>query len=54
MTSPPTEYPSNWPGARNQPAAPATPAEAVALAVDAFISALTPEEFNQLVQRTRS
>ena len=32
MTSPPTEYPSNWPGARNQPAAPATPTEAIMIA----------------------
>ena len=55
MTSGPTDdaYPSNWPGARNQPAAPATPVEAVMLAIDSFVSALTPEEFTQLVARTR-
>jgi len=56
MTGPPTDYPSNWPGARQPaaaPAVPAAPAEALALAVDSFIAALTPEEFAQLVARTR-
>ena len=53
MTSGPTDYPSNWPGARNQPAAPTTPIEAIQLAFDAYISALTPEEFTRLIQRTR-
>jgi|KBSSwiStaDraftv2_1062776.scaffolds.fasta_scaffold565933_2 hypothetical protein len=53
MTSGPTDYPSNWPGARTQPAAPAPPSEAVALAVDAYIAALTQPEFDQLVSRTR-
>jgi hypothetical protein len=53
MTSPPTDYPSNWPGARNQTTAPATPTEAIMLAIDSFISALSPEEFDQLVARTR-
>jgi hypothetical protein len=53
MTSGPTDYPSNWPGARNQPTAPATPTDAIQLAIDAYISALTPEEFDQLVGRTR-
>jgi hypothetical protein len=52
MTSPPTEYPSNWHGARPS-APPAAPSEALALAIDSFIAALTPEEFNQLVARTR-
>jgi hypothetical protein len=53
MTTDDDAYPSNWPGARNQPAAPTAPAEAIALAIDAFISALSPEEFDQLVVRTR-
>jgi hypothetical protein len=53
MISGPTDYPANWPGARSQAAAPAAPAEAVALAIDSYISALTPDEFDQLVQRTR-
>jgi len=53
MTSGPTDYPSNWPGARNQPAAPATPTEALQLAIDSFVSALSPAEFAQLVARTR-
>ena len=29
------------------------PAEAIALAIDSYISALTPEQFDQLVSRTR-
>jgi hypothetical protein len=52
MTSGPTDYPSNWPGARSQ-AAPATPTEAVALAVDAFVASLSDTEFRALVERTR-
>jgi len=52
MTSGPTDYPNNWPGARNQAPTPATPVEAVMLAIDSFVSALSPEEFDQLVQRT--
>jgi hypothetical protein len=53
MTSPPTEYPSNWPGARPSAAAPAAPAEPVALAIDAFIASLSDTEFRALVERTR-
>jgi hypothetical protein len=53
MTSGPTDYPASWPGARNQPAAPATSTEAIMLAIDSFISALSPAEFDQLVARTR-
>jgi hypothetical protein len=53
MKSGPTDYPSNWPGARNQPAAPATPCEAVALAVDAYVSSLSEPDFQALVARTR-
>ena len=54
MTSPPTEYPSAWtPRGAPQPAAPAAPAEAVALAVDSYVAALTESEFDQLVSRTR-
>ena len=54
MNGPPTDYPSTWPGARSQAAAPATPSEAVAMAVDAFVASLTSEEFDAMVQRTRS
>ena len=53
MTSGPTDYPSNWPGARNQPAAPTTPIEAIQLAFDAYIAALSQSEFDQLVNRAR-
>ena len=53
MTNLPTEYPSNWPGARSQAAAPATPTEALMLAIDAFVAALSQSEFDQLVSRTR-
>lgn len=53
MTSPPTDYLSNWPGAR-PPAAPAAPIEAIMLAIDSFVAALSPEEFAAMVQRTRS
>ena len=52
MTSGPTEYPSNWPGARSQTQA-GSPSEALQLCIDAYVSALSPEEFNQLVARTR-
>ena len=45
MTSGPTDYPSSWPGARNQVAAPATPSEAIQLAIDSYIAALSPQEF---------
>ena len=53
MSDGPTDYPASWPGARNQPAVPATPTEAIMLAIDSFISALTQEQFDQLVSRTR-
>ena len=45
MTSPPTDYPANWPGARSEPAAPATPIEVLLLAVDMFIASLSDNEF---------
>jgi hypothetical protein len=53
MTSPPTDYPANWPGARSEPAAPATPIEALLLAVDMFIASLSDNEFRVLSERTR-
>jgi hypothetical protein len=58
MTRPdPTAYPSSWrPAGAPPPDAPdpAANAEAVALAVDAYIAALSPTEFDQLVARTRN
>ena len=46
-------YPSAWtPREARSHQAPA-PSEAVALAIDSYIAALSPEEFNQLVARTR-
>ena len=53
MNDGPTDYPASWPGARTQPAAPATPAEAVALAVDSYVAALSEDEFTAMVARTR-
>ena len=54
MTTPDDSYPSAWtPREARQPAAPAAPAEAIMLAIDSFIAALSPEEFDQLVSRTR-
>ena len=53
MTTPDDSYPANWPGARNQPAAPTTPIEAIQLAFDAYIAALSQSEFDQLVNRAR-
>jgi hypothetical protein len=53
MNDGPTDYPASWPGARAQPAAPAAPAEALALCLDAYVAALSPEDFDQLVARTR-
>ena len=55
MTRPgPTDYPSAWRPAGAPP--PDTPVnvEALALAVDAYIAALSPEEFDALVVRTRN
>jgi hypothetical protein len=50
----PTGYPSNWPGARNQAAAPAPPPiEALQMAVDVFLASLSDDEFRALVARTR-
>ncbi len=47
-------YPLAWaPRGTPQPEAPSAPAEALALALDSYISALTPEEFDLLIQRTR-
>lgn len=56
MTTPaaPTGYPASW----RPKGAPADVSpnivEAVALAVDAFVSALSQDEYDQLVQRTRN
>ena len=51
----PTEYPSNWPGARPSASAPApgSPEEALAIAVDQYIATLSQEDFDALVARTR-
>ena len=51
MTSGPTDYPASWrpPGAP----APAAPIEALMLAIDAYISALSQFDFDQFVSRTR-
>src|SRR5262245_39328452 len=53
LTTPDDSYPSTWPGARPQPAAPAAPTEAIQLAIDAYIAALSPQEFTEMVSRTR-
>jgi hypothetical protein len=53
MTTSDDSYPSNWPGARTQAAAPAAPIEAVMLALDSFVASLSVEEFDALVARTR-
>jgi hypothetical protein len=54
MTGPPTEYPASWtPRGTPQAASPAAPIEAIMLAVDSYIAALSPQEFDQLVSRTR-
>lgn len=50
----PTDYPDSWkPGRAAQPAPSVAPAEAVAMAVDSFIAALSQQEFDALVARTR-
>ena len=55
MSTPgPTAYPSNWRPAGAPPPDPTPNFEALALAVDAYIAALTPEEFDALVARTRN
>ena len=54
MTSPPTEYPDSWKtGRAAQPTPPATPSEAIALAVDAYVASLSDSDFSALVARTR-
>ena len=51
----PTEYPSSWtPRGAPQAAAPAAPIEPIMLAIDAYLAALSPQEFAEMVQRTRS
>jgi hypothetical protein len=55
MTDSPTDYPSAWtPRGAQQPASSPAPIEAVALAVDAYVASLSDEEFDAMVQRTRS
>lgn len=54
MTTGDDSYPSAWtPRGAPQAAPPAAPAEAVAMAIDAYVAALTPEEFAEMVRRTR-
>ena len=50
----PTAYPSSWRPAGAPPPDPTVNFEAIALAVDAYVAALTPEEFDALVARTRN
>lgn len=45
-------YPAHWAPREMRQSTPA-PAEAIALAIDAYIASLSESEFNQLVQRTR-
>ena len=58
MTTGPTDYPSSWTprGAPQQapPPAQAAPIEPIMLAIDSYLSALTPDQFDELVRRTRS
>jgi hypothetical protein len=44
----PVEYPEAW-----KPRERRERDEAIALAIDSYVAALSPEEFDQLVQRTR-
>jgi len=54
MTSGLTDYPSSWTSrGAPQPASPSAPAEAVALAVDSYVAALSEDEFAAMVARTR-
>lgn len=54
MTTPDDSYPDSWKRSNGAPrGTPAAPTEAVAMAIDAFVAALSPEEFDQLVARTR-
>ena len=56
MTSGDDSYPSAWTPRGAQPPAPPAPAEAVEaimLAIDSFIAALSQDELDQLLQRTR-
>ncbi len=53
MTSGPTDYPDSWKTGRAARPSPDTPSEAVALAVDGFIAALSDADFDALVARTR-
>jgi len=48
----PDDYPEAWKPREMRRSTPA-PAEAIALAIDAFIAALSPEELQELILRTR-
>jgi hypothetical protein len=56
MISPPTDYPDSWKrGAQAAPPAPrgAPVVEALQMAVDSFVAALSESDFRALVARTR-
>jgi hypothetical protein len=53
-TQGPTGYPSGWRPAGAPPPDEPPNVEALALAIDAYVAALSPEEFDALVQRTRN
>ena len=54
MTSPPTDYPANWrPRGAAQTAPSEAPVEALLLAIDSFVAALSEDNFAAMVQRTR-
>ena len=53
-TAGPTAYPSNWRPAGAPPPDEPVNVEALALATDAYLSALTDEEFASLVERVRN
>ena len=55
MTTPagPTGYPASWRPAGAPPPEPDSAQEALMIAVDAYIASLSPQEFDQMVQRCR-
>lgn len=53
-TAGPTGYPSSWRPANAPPPDIEPSIEAIALAVDAYLSALSDEEFTALVERVRN
>jgi hypothetical protein len=52
VTDGPTDYPDSWRPRGVSSSSPA-PAEAIAMAVDAYVARLSDEEFQALVERTR-